>query len=162
MHPSSMLEMSSFISNYLPRDRELDILDVGSYNVNGTYKEFIVDPMWTYTGMDISEGPNVDIVGWENVTKEYDVIISGQCMEHVNRPWDWIKLIKKHLKKTGITCIIAPHTWGEHKHPIDTYRYFPDGMRDLFNHAELTVIAIYRNATDTVGIGLANPIDLGV
>jgi hypothetical protein len=161
MHASSMLEMTAFVTNYLPKNKKLDILDVGSYDVNGTYKKLVDNPLWSYTGMDISAGPNVDIVGWENVTREYDVIISGQCMEHVNRPWDWISSVKSHLKTTGIACIIAPHTWGEHKHPIDTYRYFPDGMRDLFNHAGLTAISIYKNQNDTVGIGMCQPLQVG-
>jgi len=153
MHNSSMIEMSKFVETYLDRTRTLNILDVGSYNVNGTYKVFFDSQRWSYTGMDIEPGPNVDIVGWNNVVDTYDVIVSGQCMEHVNRPWEWIRQVNKHTVPGGLICIIAPHTWGEHRFPIDTYRYFPDGMRDLFNWAGIDEIDIYRNNTDTVGIG---------
>lgn len=36
--------------------------------------------------MDIVAGPNVNIIGFENITKKYDIIISGQVMEHVKNP----------------------------------------------------------------------------
>jgi hypothetical protein len=64
-----------------------------------------------------------------------------------------MKQVKQHIEPGGIVCIIAPHTWPEHKHPIDTYRYYPDGMRDLFDYAGIEETHIYKNENDTVGIG---------
>lgn len=154
MHPSSMLAMKNFIEKYLDKNKELDIIDLGSYNINGTYKTLVESTKnWKYTGMDIEAGPNVDVVGWDNITKKYDVIISGQCLEHVNHPWDWLKNLKNYIKDDGILCLIAPHGFDEHRHPIDTYRYFPDGMRDLFNYANIKELEIYKNELDTIGIG---------
>ena len=72
-------------------------------------------------------------------------------MEHVKRPWDWLKSLKKYYRT--YICIIAPNTWIEHKSPYDTYRYFPDGMRDLFEYADIKEIEIFKDGNDTVGIG---------
>jgi hypothetical protein len=43
-------------------NRQARVLDVGSYDVNGTYKDIINDPAWTYVGADLAAGPNVDVV----------------------------------------------------------------------------------------------------
>ena len=131
------------------------VFDVGSRTVDDglqqSYRE-IFEPDFKYTGMDVEFGNNVDIVGFDNLKgKVFDILISGQTMEHVNHPWEWLKsLVPFFLKKI---CIIAPHTFKEHKHPIDTYRYLPDGMRDLFNYANINVVEILKGRVDTMGIG---------
>ena len=72
-------------------------------------------------------------------------------MEHVSRPWEWLKNLTNYFTK--YICIIAPWQWREHRYPIDTYRYLPDGMRDLFDYADIKVIEIIKDKTDVVGIG---------
>jgi len=59
----------------------------------------------------------------------------------------WKEYFKKYI------CIIAPHTCREHKHPFDTYRYFPDGMQDLFEYAGIYPLKIFKGITDTMAIG---------
>jgi hypothetical protein len=127
------------------------ILDVGSFQVEGqeSYRELFAD--YQYTGMYIVPGPNVDLVGYESINCIYDVVISGQVMKHVKRPWDWLKSLVPYFSK--YICIIAPCRWKEHKHPYDTYRYMPDGMRDLFEYAGIREIFITRTRNDTIGIG---------
>jgi len=135
------------------RDKYLDgsetVLDVGSMKIrdNETYRSLFS----SYVGMDIEAGPNVDIVGYDNIPGKFDVVISGQCMEHVKRPWDWLKNSTRYFTK--YICIIAPNKAREHRYPIDTYRYFPDGMRDLFEFAGIKEIEISKVRWDTIGIG---------
>jgi hypothetical protein len=152
MHPNSMKQMELFRDNYLQHMKGCTVLDVGSMDVEGghsNYREMFFE--YEYIGMDIVPGPNVDLVGWHNVTEVYDVVISGQTMEHVKRPWEWLKNLEKHFKK--YICIIAPWKWKEHRYPFDTYRYLPDGMRDLFEYVGIEEISIYKSDNDTVGIG---------
>lgn len=153
MHSNSMRLMIDFRDRYLLGMKGCSVLDVGAMIIKRghSYRE-IFKSDYNYTGMDIAPGPNVGIVGFENITETYDVVISGQVMEHVNHPWDWLKSLKPYFKK--YICIIAPNTWKEHKYPIDTYRYFPDGMRDLFEYAGITVFKIFKSDKDTVGIGI--------
>lgn len=150
MHSESIDLMQYFIDNYLKDGPSVSVLDVGSQDINGSYRS-LFEPMHKYTGMDIVPGNNVDIVGHENVTEVYDVVISGQTMEHVNHPWDWLKQIKQYSKK--YICIIAPWSFHEHRYPIDTYRYFPDGMKDLFNYAAIKPLEIFKRTNSTIGIG---------
>ena len=154
MHKNSFRAMRRFKNQYLRNIKGATVLDVGSrFMQKGkllTYRK-IFELDFDYTGMDIEPGENVDIVGYENIKNVYDVVISGQVMEHVKRPWEWLKSLKQYFKT--YICIIAPHTHEEHRHPLDTYRYFPDGMRDLFEHAGIKELEIYTSRDDTIGIG---------
>jgi SAM-dependent methyltransferase len=81
------------------------VLDVGSYNVNGTYRP-IFGSGYSYQGLDISPGPNVDIVAnnlyrWPVEDNFYDLVISGQCLEHVEAPWLWIDEVYRVCKPGG-------------------------------------------------------------
>lgn len=154
MYDGSIKLMESFRDKYLTEMKKATILDVGSRNVHKhyhlTYRD-VFKPPFQYVGMDIVGGKNVDIIGWENVNGVYDVVVSGQTIEHVRRPWDWLKSLTPYFR--AYICIIAPHTWKEHKHPIDTYRYFPDGMRDLFEYAGIREVEITMDGKETMGIG---------
>jgi hypothetical protein len=157
MHPSSFAEMSRFVAEYLDRDDPVEILDVGSQEVyGGSYRPVFDSDAWTYTGADLEPGPNVDLVlpdpyNW-SLPREWDVVISGQTLEHVAKPWLWIEQLALAMRRNGLCCVIAPHTWAFHEHPIDAWRVWPDGMLALFDHAGLQPIEVRRNETDTVGI----------
>ena len=154
MHDASMREMALFRDKYLDAAKPLDIVDIGSMDINGCYRGLFDNPGWKYTGFDIEPGSNVDIVGFDNLQmNSYDVLISGSTLEHVKRPWDWLADLKWYIRRGGLICIITHHTWPMHRYPIDTYRYYPDGMLDLFEYAGIEVVEIKRNETDTIGIG---------
>lgn len=159
MHENSINLMESFIKGYLKPTKKYDILDVGSYNINGSYKLlFSGHSDWEYKGLDIRTGPNVNLVAktpydWKLGKKKYDVIISGQCLEHTEAPWLWIKEMVKYLKKDGLVCIIAPWAWNIHNHPIDCWRVLPDGMRYLLGDwAGLEVLECFTLGNDCIGI----------
>lgn len=153
MHKNSMKAMTLFRDRFLSDMKGVSVLDIGARYAGGnkrTYRE-IFELDFDYTGFDIKPGKNVDIIGYENIKKTYDIVISGQVMEHVQRPWEWLKNLVKYFKT--YICIIAPHTHKEHKHPLDTYRYFPDGMRDLFEYSKIKEVSVFIFGNDTVGIG---------
>lgn len=153
MHPSSMQLMQAFVQKYVPVSRRagLRVADVGSYDVNGTYRELFSG--CNYVGMDISSGPNVDKVvdEYDFGEEQFDVVVSGQTMEHVFDLHRWRTALLKILRPGGLLCVIAPHTWGHHRCPVDCWRVFPDGMRWLFQ--ELNILECSMNESDTFFIG---------
>lgn len=158
MHEATMNQMKKFAEKYLDTNTKLKILDVGSYNVNGSYKKLFDNPNWQYVGLDIEEGPNVDIVApglydWGIEDESYDIVISGQCLEHVKDTKEWIKQIQKAVKKNGLICIIAPWSWQEHRFPVDCWRILPDGMRFLLEEVcEFEIIKVFKEGRDCIGI----------
>jgi SAM-dependent methyltransferase len=136
MHKSSMLRMKWFFDNYVSsiKKSNIKILDVGSYDVNGSYREFFNDKKFEYIGMDMEAGPNVDLVmdnpyNWSEIeTDTFDIVISGQTFEHIEFFWITLAEMTRVLSKDGLLCIIVPNNLSEHRHPVDCYRFFTDGM----------------------------------
>jgi GT2 family glycosyltransferase/2-polyprenyl-3-methyl-5-hydroxy-6-metoxy-1,4-benzoquinol methylase len=149
MHQSSYSIITRFrdlVEKHFQNDK-IRILDVGSYGVNGTYKEIFSDTnRFNYLGLDVTPGPNVDYVPqepycWPELENEsFDVIISGQAFEHIEFPWLIVEEMSKKLKKNGLICIVAPSRGPEHKYPVDCWRYYPDGFRALAKWVGLEVL----------------------
>lgn len=158
MHDSSYNRIRDFVGLYMDASKELSILDVGSYDVNGSYKPLFANSRWTYTGCDIEAGKNVDIVinpyKWDNIASEsYDVIVSGQCLEHTKMPWKTMEEIVRVCKKGGLIMLTAPWSFIIHRYPIDCWRILPDGMRVLLEDiGHLETILIENNHTDCFGV----------
>ena len=86
-----MNRMGWFVKNYcqqLDPNTKKKVRDVGSYDVNGTYKMLFPDDYFEYSGLDMVPGPNVDVCienpyVWNDFANEsFDIVISGQAFEH--------------------------------------------------------------------------------
>lgn len=148
MHQSSYDKVLAFRDQFLSshEDRPLSIIDLGSQDVNGSYRPIFDRPAWRYTGVDMAPGKNVDIVlghpyRWrELISESADVLISGQAFEHIAQPWAAILEVARVLKPGGVCCIIAPSSGPEHRYPVDCWRIYPDGFVSLAALAELEVL----------------------
>lgn len=162
MHSTAYEEVRKFIVGRLPQS-ELKIADIGAYNVNGCLRPLFDNPLWTYEGLDVAPGPNVDIVigqdQWPNVPdKTYDVLVTVSTLEHTKHPWLVVGEMFRITKRGGIACLVAPFGWEHHAYPIDCYRFLPDGMRALMELAGYFVTDCFMvpydspHKGDTVGI----------
>jgi hypothetical protein len=61
-------------------------------------------------------------------------------MEHVRKPWVWIKELARICKPGGHVITINPVSWPYHEYPIDCWRAYPEGMIGLYEDAGLKVI----------------------
>ena len=169
MHDSAYNDAKNFVDKYLSskKGQILIIADVGSYDVNGTLKALFQASDWTnwalrdwsYTGFDIEFGPNVDVVlkseyGWSTeYSKKYDVVVTTQVMEHVRKPWLWIKDIAEICKSGGLIYICTPCGGvALHEFPIDCWRTWPEGMRAVLEEVDVDVLDVYTQGEDTTGI----------
>src|SRR5436305_1137595 len=95
MHQSSYALMQNFAQTVQERHagQRVRILDVGSADVNGSYRPLFNFPGAEYVGLDMQAGPNVDFVAanpydWTGLPDAaFDVVISGQALEHAEYPW---------------------------------------------------------------------------
>ena len=149
--------MKWFVENYVSKEpgSRVKVLDVGSYDVNGSYRHLFHEDRYEYVGLDMEKGPNVDIVlkspyNWEEVkTDTFDVIISGQAFEHSEFFWVTMSEMVRVLKKDGLMCIVAPFGFPEHRYPVDCYRFLSDGMVALARYVSLEILHTHTNCAPT-------------
>ncbi len=158
MHQSAFDKMRVFVDKYLMdySDKSLLILDVGSCIREGQVSQKILfkHTNWAYKGLDLEEGENVDIIiedpyDWKEIESDsFDVVVSNQTFEHI--PFFWVTAfeIGRVLKGGGLACIIAPSSGGEHRFPLDTFRYYPDGFSSLCDYLGFINIETYRQDID--------------
>lgn len=147
MHIQSMMKMYELLKQF-KNDKDWLLYDVGACSVldQQTYRPMVQELNLSYVGLDIAAGPNVDIVIPENgewdtvISQKSDITISGQCLEHVKRPWEWIKKVFSITKPEGLVIIIAPWKFHEHRFPVDCWRILPDGMHALFEYVGAQVL----------------------
>jgi SAM-dependent methyltransferase len=164
MHRTSYDNMALFVEKHLSplKGRPLRILDVGSQDVNGTYKPLFSDQAWRYSGADVGPGPNVDVILkrpylWRELkANSYDVVVSGQTLEHIEYPWLTVMEIARIMRPGGICCLIAPSVGPEHRYPLDCWRLLPDGARALARYASLQVIETYTCSDELDSAGGPN------
>lgn len=131
------------------------VVDIGSMNINGTYRP-LIEPRWKYCGIDLAAGPNVDIVMRSEFdtglpAESTDAILCGQCLEHCRDPFRLISEAVRIVKRGGMLLITAPFIWAEHRHPLDCWRFLPDGMRVLLEQAGAECIEAYIVKDDQKG-----------
>ena len=108
MH-QAVVEFCAHIRNHRPEHfSNKKVLDCGSLDINGNNRYLFND--CSYTGIDVGEGPNVDIVSLIHEFKgdeEWDTIISTEAFEHDSFLHLSIRRIVKLLKPGGMlifTC----------------------------------------------------------
>lgn len=135
MHESSYAHMRRLVER-LDRSRPLRVLDIGSYDVNGSYRTLFDAPAWSYTGVDLEAGPGVDIAlqspyRFPLPSSSFDLVITGQAFEHVEFFWQtWLEMLR--VARPGAEIfLIAPSRGPEHRYPQDCWRFYPDAYRAL-------------------------------
>jgi SAM-dependent methyltransferase len=156
MHSTSYDEMGSVLRRYLDAytNRKLKIIDIGSMRIGNdqTYKD-LMPHTWEYQGIDIKEGNNVDIILEDKYVFPFkdnsiNVVISGQALEHVERPWVLIKEMARVLDPGGHCFLTCPAKMHLHSYPHDYWRIFPEGMKVLLSDAGFEVREVYTNPVD--------------
>lgn len=138
MHESAYIHAANFRAEYLPESiSELIVLDVGSYDVNGTLAPIFEGA--NYIGVDQCKGPNVTLVaeGSDLPFKNnyFDACVSSSCFEHDPEFWTSFLEICRVTKPGGFIYINAPSNGPYHAHPIDCWRFLSDSWLALSHYA---------------------------
>ena len=134
MHHSAYVNAEKFYHKYCEDNIEnKKILDVGSYDVNGTMKPIF--QKGEYIGLDMEQGPNVDIVGVSHKIPfekdEFDIVISSSCFEHDDMFWISFQEMCRVLKPGGYMYVQAPSNGPYHGWPGDNWRFYIDSWKAL-------------------------------
>jgi SAM-dependent methyltransferase len=158
MHASSFDKMADFRHRFLEsrKNEPLKIVDLGSLDVNGSYRPLFAQRPWQYVGVDLAPGANVDVVlrdpyVWREFSSHsVDVVVCGQTFEHTEFFWETMLEIARILKPAGLVCVIAPASGPEHRFPLDCWRFFADGLHAAARYAELEILEVHTQWEDLV------------
>lgn len=135
MHDTAFSNASAFYREYCADNiKNKTVLDVGSYDVNGTLKP-IFSLAKKYIGLDQISGPNVDLVGSSHSIpindNSIDIVVSSSCFEHDTMFWITFNEMCRVLKADGLLYINAPSNGPYHAHPVDNWRFYLDSWKAL-------------------------------
>jgi SAM-dependent methyltransferase len=140
LHKSAYISGGKFFSRYATTS-SASILEVGSYNVNGTLKDF--QPKGSkWVGVDIESGPGVDLVIEDTAAlpfedSSFDYVVASSVFEHDPTFWSTFSEMVRVLKYGGSIYINAPSNGMVHRYPIDVFRFYPDAGKALEKWGQL-------------------------
>ncbi len=156
MHVSSLDNMSMCIKRHILGDftlanrTPLRVLDVGGADINGSYRQSFECLNCEYSATDMAEDSGPSITQNDPYTlpfsdQTFDVVISGQTIEHCEHFWLLFKEMVRVCKADGVLFLIAPSAGEIHRFPVDCYRFLPDSYQALAKYADVQLIDSWRD-----------------
>lgn len=129
---------------------KLDVLELGSLNVNGTVRDHF---RGRYVGVDIVDGPGVDFVAsshidpdvphtWNGERHNVDVVVCCEMLEHDSDPNATFATIADVLKPNGVALVTTRSEGFPLHHEPDYWRFTHDDVAALAYTAGLEVESI--------------------
>lgn len=142
MHENSMLLFSKYAAPVFKTG--MKVLEIGPDKMPSTYREALAGLSLQWDTLDIYDRKGLtycsrDQVNFPVEKSSYDVVISGQVIYAVRRPWLWVAELARIAKIGGRVITIAPVSWPYVPAPVDCWRIYPEGMATLYEDAELSV-----------------------
>jgi SAM-dependent methyltransferase len=124
-----------------------DVLEVGSYDMNGSPRYLFAD-FRSYIGIDLVEGPGVDLTmncqDLKFPDASFDVVVDAERLEHDTNFFQSYREIFRVLRPGG-HVIVTTRSWGGfHPHclPWDYWRFTDEGLRQLLTVSGFEVLDI--------------------
>jgi SAM-dependent methyltransferase len=140
MHLNSKL---LFESHAKPLFRDgMRVLEIGPDSFPSSYQKIVGNGRLVWETIDLY---NLSDLNYKSINEyefpiqsnTFDVVLSGQVIEHVRKIWVWMKEVARVCKPGGLVITINPVSWKYHLAPVDCWRIYPDGMRALYDDAGL-------------------------
>ena len=118
------------------------VLEIGSKDYGNTQDFRAVYSGNEYVGLDMEQGPGVDIV--HDLTTgvgplrpdHFELAICCSVLEHVRRPWVFAEHLSGVIQNGGILYLAVPWVWRFHAFPDDYFRFSWRGIEELFPEFE--------------------------
>lgn len=119
-----------------------DVLEIGALSRAKSAVAAFPAPRFRYRNCDLAAGNvpdtiQADITCCPQIPDDsYDVIISCDVFEHIDRPWLAAAEIARILRPGGIVLTRTVWAWRNHPCPIDYWRFSPQCLDFLFDSLE--------------------------
>lgn len=141
MHDTALKYCQLFYDTYVPKDRPIDVMEIGSQDVNGSIRDVFTGQNIRYTGVDFVPGKGVDHVldnpyKYPYADNQFDVVLGSSVLEHSELFWlSYLEMIRV-LKPGGLLYINTPSNGHVHRYPVDCWRFYPDSGKALQKWAQ--------------------------
>jgi len=157
MHTNSRLAFTEHAARYF-RDGDR-VLEIAADGRPSTYQRHLSGQYeWKTADLasEVTAWNDVSHVDYEMPTEyevpapdgAFDVVLSGNVMEHVRRPWEWMQEMARVTRPGGLVITIAPISWPYHEAPIDCWRAYPEGLRALLEYSGLLVEHLWSGSLE--------------
>lgn len=135
------------------------VLELGPDGQPSTYRKSVAEPTVTWDTADLTGSATIrgdrlfgsgraddltyvmdDEYTVSATDDSFDVVLSGQVIEHVPQIWRWMPELARVCKPGGYVITIGPVSWPYHEAPVDCWRVHPDGLSALYEWAGLQVV----------------------
>ncbi|MDA0347445.1 MAG: hypothetical protein O3C43_02210 [Verrucomicrobia bacterium] len=119
----------------------LSILELGSRARSGNTNRGQFSDRHHYTGVDLLEGENVNIVADVHSLSDYfkpdsiDGIFGISVFEHLAMPWKAAIELNRIMRMGARAMFLTHQTWPLHDKPFDFWRYSSESWHALFNQS---------------------------
>jgi len=142
MHLNSKLLFEKY-AKYLFKPG-MRVLEIGPDGFPSTYRKIVNDNKieWETLDMYVSEKLTYSSTSeyqFPIPSDTFDIILSGQVIEHVRKIWLWIKEVARVCRPGGLVVTVNPVSWQFHEFPVDCWRIYPEGMKALYEDAGLVM-----------------------
>ena len=143
MHTNSKLLFRKYARGYFRSG--MRVLEIGPDRFPSTYQSIVSDKSIIWETLDVYQSPHLTFsasseYSFPIASNTYDIVLSGQVIEHVRRIWAWMPELARVCKVGGIVITINPVSWPYHEVPIDCWRAFPEAMKALYEDSSLDVL----------------------
>ena len=143
MHQNSRLLFSNYALQFF--EPGMRVLEIGPDAFPSTFRKMVTISEIQWDTLDIYDSPSLTYPNsapyrFNIPDNSYDLVLSGQVIEHVARIWRWMPEVARVTKPGGHVITINPVSWPYHEAPIDCWRIFPEGMKALCEDAGLQVV----------------------
>jgi SAM-dependent methyltransferase len=154
MHNNSRLLFQKYAKEHFRPG--LKVLEIGPDGMPSTYQKAVGDSSIEWHTLDIRDDPALTYHALSEYefpieSGTYDIVLSGQVIEHVRQIWVWIRELARVCKVGGLVVTINPVSWPYHEAPVDCWRVFPEGMRALYEYASLQVKSSRYESLEVTG-----------
>lgn len=140
--------------------KDFDVLEIGSLDINGSIKSIFLPFSKSYLGLDVQDGPGVDLVA--DATKydafnTYDIIVCCEVFEHLEQWKEVVYNSYDNLKDGGFfvgTCAgegRPPHSAID-EHAIRSHEYYQNvgewNMNQTLEKAGFTFVSTETENAD--------------
>lgn len=115
------------------------VLEIGGRELASSASALFREPRFTYADLDLeaSDIPNLivaDITDCRDSVPDesFDLVVSSDAFEHINRPWLAAAEIARILRPGGLAITATVFSGRNRPLPIDYWRYSPECLEFLF------------------------------